>query len=106
MPFRYRHSPGLWQAAEHRDLTILFDGVYQHRLMAAAGNVVEDHPCDVDLRLKLLVPAHKRRHAPGHAGGVHHQDHRGTKQPRQLCGATAPGQVQAIVEPHGSFDDG
>ncbi len=75
--------------------------------MRRAVDPIDDHPGDIQARVKVLKPHDRRGDRGGHRLAIHQQDHRAA----ELLGhrrRTAIGGIGAIaiIQPHHALDDG
>lgn len=109
-------DPRLWQPREgskHRQPGQVPDRVLDHLAAVPAGNVVEDDPDEVELRVELPHADDERGRGLGAAAQVDDQDGRRSDQVGDLCRAAREARLvrrlwalaMAVEDPGGALDD-
>jgi hypothetical protein len=105
VPGRHGQRVPAGQRAQHRQPDLVRGGA-QHGLVPVAADLVQHHAGDPHVRVERAEPVQQRGQAAGLPAAVHHQQHRGPQQRRDLRGGPGAVGQPPVEQPHHALDHG
>ncbi len=107
MTFRQRYALRTRHVAEHRQVAVALNGVFQQLEVAIAVDAVDDNARDIQARVEVLEAHHRGGNGGRDRFAVHQQDDRAAQlfRHRRAAAIVGVGTV-TIVEAHHAFNDG